>query len=409
MANVPSMFELAIPAAAGLLYALIWYSTRTLPRAGRIVGRVASLLILVPAVLYLSFGMPMQRDRVSQSPPMESRDEATRAPEPDMRRRAPEPQTSAPPPAPAPGPRGGDTAEVQPPPPPVTTQPSRAPRPSAPPSESGKPEDPAGGGGPPPGVPAAEKTDWDVVPVFYGTDRVRKDDPKRIAYTSDRARRLELGRALVTVPKVHQVPNIERPFALPVPYFKVIIYEQAEDPKQHFTIKELKVLPRDEFLALVRERLGGGRGFKDQALVFVHGYNTAFDHALYRAAQIAYDLQFDGAVFLYSWPSGGGVARLHPRSRKRHPGRALPQGVPRPGPEGERGQERQRDRPQHGQPAAAQCAARPGAVPAAGRPPQRDHPGRARRRPRRVRQPGRQHQAATAAASPSTAPPTTGP
>ena len=78
---------------------------------------------------------------------------ATRAPEPDMRRRAPEPPTSAPP-APAPGPRGGDTAEVQPPPPPVTTQPSRAPRPSPPPSEAEKPGDPAGGGGPPPGVPA---------------------------------------------------------------------------------------------------------------------------------------------------------------------------------------------------------------------------------------------------------------
>ena len=65
MANVPSMFELAIPAAAGLLYALIWYSTRSLPRAGRILGRVASLLILVPAVLYVSFGMPMHSDRVN--------------------------------------------------------------------------------------------------------------------------------------------------------------------------------------------------------------------------------------------------------------------------------------------------------------------------------------------------------
>jgi esterase/lipase superfamily enzyme len=304
MANIPSMFELAVPAAAGLLYALIWYSTRTLPRAGRILGRVASLLVLVPAVFYLSFGMPLQRDRVSQSPPVGSRDEATRVPEDDMRRRAPEPQTSAPP-APAPGPRGGDTAEVQPPPPPppVPTQPSRAPR-ATPPAD--KPGDPAGGGGPPPGVPAAEKADWDVVPVFYGTDRVRKDDPKRIAYTSDRARRLELGRALVTVPKAHQVPNIERPFAIRL--FNVTIYEQAEDPKQHFTIRELKALARDDFLALVRERVGGGRSFKDQAIVFVHGYNTAFDYALYRSAQMAYDLKFDGASFLYSWPSGGGVA-----------------------------------------------------------------------------------------------------
>jgi esterase/lipase superfamily enzyme len=305
MGNVPPMvLEFGVPAAGGLLYALIWYMTRGLPGFAKVLARIIPLLIIVPAVLYLSFGMSMQRDRVSQSPPMESRDDGTRAPEPDMRRGAPEPPTSAPP---APGPRGGDTVEVQPPPHPVPTQPSRAPRASPPRSEAEKPGDPAGGGGgPPPGVPAAEQTDWDVVPVFYGTDRVRADEPKRIVYTSDRARRLELGRALVTVPKVHQVPNIERPFAIRL--FNVTIYEQAEDPKQHFTLRELKALSRDEFQALVRERVGGSRSFKDQAVVFVHGYNTGFDYALYRTAQMAYDLKFDGATFLYSWPSGGGVA-----------------------------------------------------------------------------------------------------
>jgi esterase/lipase superfamily enzyme len=162
--------------------------------------------------------------------------------------------------------------------------------------------------GPPPGAPTAPEGDWDVVPVFYGTDRARKDEPKRIAYTSDRAHRLELGRALITVPKSHQVPKIERPFAFRLPYFNVTIYERAEDPKQHFTIRELKTLSQEGFLALVRERVGGGRAFKDQAVVFVHGYNTEFDYALYRTAQMAYDLQFDGAAFLYSWPSGGDVS-----------------------------------------------------------------------------------------------------
>ncbi len=43
----------------------------------------------------------------------------------------------------------------------------------------------------------------------------------------------------------------------------------------------------------------------------MHGYNTSFDNALYRTAQIAYDLDFDGATFLYSWPSGGARGELH--------------------------------------------------------------------------------------------------
>ena len=58
----------------------------------------------------------------------------------------------------------------------------------------------------------------------------------------------------------------------------------------------------------MKARLRDSKLFKDQAVVFVHGYNTSFDNALYRTAQIAYDLEFDGATFLYSWPSGGAVA-----------------------------------------------------------------------------------------------------
>src|SRR5581483_2394034 len=85
------------------------------------------------------------------------------------------------------------------------------------------------------------------------------------------------------------------------------IYEQAEDPKLHFTIQELKALTREEFIARVREQIARSSAFKDQAVVFVHGYNTPFDFALFRTAQMAYDLKFDGAAFLYSWPSGGGV------------------------------------------------------------------------------------------------------
>jgi esterase/lipase superfamily enzyme len=144
--------------------------------------------------------------------------------------------------------------------------------------------------------------------VFYGTDRAVQPDPKRLAFSADRARKLQLGEALVTVPKVHQVPNVERPWVVKIPYFDVTIYEEKEDPKLHFTVKEIKALSKEQLLALVKERLKGSARFKDQAVVFVHGYNTSFDNALYRTAQIAYDLKFDGATFLYSWPSGGAVA-----------------------------------------------------------------------------------------------------
>ena len=201
--------------------------------------------------------------------------------------------------------------------PPVASA-DRPPQPALPRTRSMAPLPPIASAPPPPPAPpaaapapipapAAASSDWDVVPVFYGTDRARLDKPARIAYSTERARRLELGRALVTVPKIHQTPTLERPWAVTIPFINVTLYEAAEDPKRHFTIQELRTLSRDEALALIRARLKDSQTFKGQALVFIHGYNNAFDDALYRTAQIAYDLKFDGASFLYSWPSANGM------------------------------------------------------------------------------------------------------
>jgi esterase/lipase superfamily enzyme len=158
-------------------------------------------------------------------------------------------------------------------------------------------------------VAEAEKKDgFDIVPVYFGTDRAEASTEKRLDYGANRGRKLTLGQALVTVPKSHVQPTIERPWAIRIPYFDITLYEEDEDPARHFTMKELKAATREEFLALVRARLAKSERYKDHALVFVHGYNTTFDNGVYRTAQIAYDLKFDGAPFLYSWPSGGGLA-----------------------------------------------------------------------------------------------------
>jgi esterase/lipase superfamily enzyme len=282
-----TLSEVVIPLLAGLFYGLVWYATRNLPRAARVLGRVLPILVLGPVVLLFSLHLSPQREdarRVEAARKDIASREAERVP---ARSSAPAPQSMPPPPP--------ETAR----PGPEQLRKSVETRPAT----SGR-EAPAA----PPAAPPSDAVGWDVVPVFYGTDRMRRPETTRVTYTVDRARRLELGQALVTVPKVHQVPSIERPFAIRIPFFQVAIYEQAEDPSQHFTIKELKSLTREQFLALARERIATSSAFKDQAVVFVHGYNTSFDYALYRTAQMAYDLRFDGGAFLYSWPSGGGVA-----------------------------------------------------------------------------------------------------
>jgi esterase/lipase superfamily enzyme len=290
----PAAVAVAVLLVAAILYACIWYATRGLSRFAQMLAMLAPVFLLIPALLYMAMLSAPDRmamaPRPAPAPSVESTEarrqadleiaesrrkaeaeEQQRAAE-EARRRAEEAERSA-------------KRDIQTPPQ-VGKEPPNSPVKA--------PDD-------------AQQAAWDVVPVFYGTDRVRKDEPKRAVYTSDRARKLELGRALVTVPKTHQVPNIERPFAIRIPYLNVTIYEQAEDPKQHFTVQELKALDREEFIALARARIGGSDAFKDQAVVFVHGYNTEFDYALFRTAQMAYDLKFDGAALLYSWPSASGL------------------------------------------------------------------------------------------------------
>jgi esterase/lipase superfamily enzyme len=270
----PAAINIIVLAVALMLYGLVWYATRNMSRFAQVLARLSPVGLVVPAMIYVS---ALTTHMVSREPPKPTQGPIVES----VEKGRPAPRTSAPEVEPTQKPAGPARAEDEPPKPPLPAEPERQ--------------------------TEAKPTDWDVVPVFYGTDRDRTDQTDRIGYGSARAQRLELGRALVTVPKLHQVPTIERPFAIRVPFFQITIFERAEDPKKHFTIQQISAVTREEFIALARERVGGSSAFKDQALIFVHGYNTDFDSALYRTAQMAYDLQFDGASFLYSWPSASGL------------------------------------------------------------------------------------------------------
>jgi esterase/lipase superfamily enzyme len=49
---------------------------------------------------------------------------------------------------------------------------------------------------------------------------------------------------------------------------------------------------------------------KRSPLIFVHGFNVKHEEAVLRAAQIAYDLKYQGPVVLFSWPAGSGESFL---------------------------------------------------------------------------------------------------
>lgn len=173
------------------------------------------------------------------------------------------------------------------------------------------------GGAPPVGTrgtdeppPAAEtKKPFVAVPVFYGTDRQRGADlvkagRKLAVYINDGRPDMTLGMAVVTVPtRADRDPGVITRPEWNV-FFTTIAFRD-EDMALDFTVESVEELSEQAFAAKAKERMETAKDFKNQAFVFVHGYNVVFDDALFRTAQIAYDTGFDGGAFLYSWPSSG--------------------------------------------------------------------------------------------------------
>lgn len=167
----------------------------------------------------------------------------------------------------------------------------------------------------------ADNRGYTEVPVFFGTDRVRGKDLSKngrtlAVFTGEgmpAESKATLGMSVVTVPKERDSGSINRP---DWNFYLFTFAFRNEDLKRDFTIQSVDVLPEDQFVEKAKQRIASAEAFKDSAMVFVHGYNVTFDDALFRTAQMAYDTRFDGAAFLYSWPSRGGLFNYNEDSRR---------------------------------------------------------------------------------------------
>lgn len=215
---------------------------------------------------------------------------------------------------------------VEPPPPPPSAQPSRpsdmprsrsmrAPAPSAETAAPPPPPSAAPGGSHPKAASRSFSTadpskPYTEVDVFFGTDRKREADRSKFgrsvaAFGTGRSNQLTLGKAVVTVPKEGREKG-----SIPRPEWDLIVARFAlrdEDLSRDFTVFAVDVMSERDFVREARQKLAGSRRFPGQAFVFVHGYFVTFDDALFRAAQIAHDLEFDGVPFVFSWPSVAGL------------------------------------------------------------------------------------------------------
>jgi esterase/lipase superfamily enzyme len=176
---------------------------------------------------------------------------------------------------------------------PTASPPSAAPAPShaAPPPHRARPPHAAR----PPAEPETYR-----VPVFYGTNRMRASTTVGAsAEYGGRVNDLQLGTVYVSIPvSTHTTGVLERP--------REVFGWRIErlDPRKHFTVVAVEPQLIGEWLARVRGTVTASSD--KEALVYVHGFNTSFEDAALRAAQLSYDLNMDKeAAFMFSWPSAG--------------------------------------------------------------------------------------------------------
>lgn len=170
---------------------------------------------------------------------------------------------------------------------------------SAPPGDAGSAElpsvvplDPGAEGGSEP--PGEQKDGYFEAQVFFGTDRPA-DASAPFGYGLARGDGTVIyGRAQVSIPDSHEIGELEAP-----PRWK---FWDRENPTKYVVLLGTSTFAEPlEFGGAVRALLADAG--RDDVLIFLHGYNTSFEDAARRTAQLAYDLKFPGVPMFFSWPS----------------------------------------------------------------------------------------------------------
>lgn len=114
---------------------------------------------------------------------------------------------------------------------------------------------------------------------------------KGVFFTGERGHDLSLANVVVSIPPNRQPGTIQWPRRLP------------GDPDRSFVTTAVDTVNVPDLRSWYRSHAVSGR----RVLIFVHGFNTRFEDAVFRFAQIVYDSRAEVAPVLFSWPSRGAL------------------------------------------------------------------------------------------------------
>lgn len=136
------------------------------------------------------------------------------------------------------------------------------------------------------------------VELFYATNRNLTGENNPNDYYGDQLSDLKLGKAVVSIPPGHEVGELERPR-------KILWWNIRKENKQKdIVLSSVQEMSIDDYYSWLSK--GIAQSETKAALIFIHGYNTDFAEAAWRAGQITYDIPFNNGISgFFSWPSSG--------------------------------------------------------------------------------------------------------
>lgn len=142
-----------------------------------------------------------------------------------------------------------------------------------------------------------------TVRVFYGTNRAPTGETKAPQYYGGERGELELGYVDVSIPETHKYGELETESRFSI--YSYVLGEEAKK-QRYVLLLSVKPLPEDAYYSQLRDYIDNSP--TNDIFLFIHGYSNSFEDAARRAAQLAYDLDFDGTPMFFSWPSQGSSA-----------------------------------------------------------------------------------------------------
>jgi esterase/lipase superfamily enzyme len=144
-------------------------------------------------------------------------------------------------------------------------------------------------------VAGTSAPDASRVDLLVATTRAPVLEPPGVMFGGSRGRGLDFADIVVSIPPA----SARRPGDVPLPS------SLPGNPERDFVILRADRMDLAQAKANFDARMRRTPGRR--VLIFVHGFNTRFEEAVYRFAQIVYDARVDVAPVLFTWPSGGRV------------------------------------------------------------------------------------------------------